>query len=560
MLAYPAALAALVFGATSQAWYTKRQSGALPPSLPSYQPFINSTRNDTTAVTLTIDVDTTEGRNETSPLLYGLMHEDISHSGDGGIYAEMIANRAFQGSYSTIQPLEGYSGSFVTAAENAIVPFGPVTTAWGTIGDGVRATLDILHPLGVLPTSLQIDVPLNATGEVGFENYGWWGFDVRPQTYNVSFYALGNFPRNMANTTTFTVSFRSNTTDEIFAESTISNVSVPFIDFLKLSTTLVPTKAAPDSNNKFVITMDGEAVRGNTFYINLVSVFPETFKGYENGLRNDIASAFYDIQPRFLRFPGGNNLEGYSPAQRWNWRKNIGPLPGRRGRVGDWSYFNTDGLGLFEYLEWTEAMDITAVLGIYAGFSLDVWGQNGASYPLGGMQEILQDALDEIEYASGGVNTTYGALRALHGHPEPFQVSHIEIGNEDWFSSTYPYRFEYLYNGLKAAHPDLIYISSAYNENPDYNISLPAGSMWDFHQYQEPSWFLDHWTLVRQVVHEEAMHSYNGVCPNSASTCCNSICRCLLCGYIRVAISDYDCCVVTSKSDRETCVSFRELQ
>ncbi|KAF2222304.1 glycoside hydrolase superfamily [Elsinoe ampelina] len=419
------------------------------------------------------------------------MHEDISHSGDGGIYAEMIANRAFQGSYSTIQPLEGYSGSFVTASENTIVPFGPVTTAWGTIGDGVRTTLDILHPLGVLPTSLQIDIPLNATGEVGFENYGWWGFDVRPQTYNVSFYALGNFPRNMGNTTTFTVSFRSNTTDEVFAESTISDVPVPFIDFLKLSTTLVPTKAAPDSNNKFVITMDGEAVRGNTFYINLVSVFPETFKGYENGLRNDIASAFYDIKPRFLRFPGGNNLEGYSPAQRWNWRKNIGPLPARRGRVGDWTYFNTDGLGLLEYLERTEAMDITAVLGIYAGFSLDVWGQNGASYPLGGMQEILQDALDEIEYASGGVNTTYGALRALHGHPEPFQVSHIEIGNEDWFSSTYPYRFEYLYNGLKAAHPDLIYISSAYNENPDYNISLPAGSMWDFHQYQEPSWFLE---------------------------------------------------------------------
>lgn len=317
---------------------------------------------------------------------------------------------------------------------------------------------------------------------------GWWGFDVRPQTYNVSFYVLGNWPRNLGNKTTFTVSFRSNTTDEVFAQSTISDVDVPYIDFLQLNTTLTPERAAQDSNNKFVISMNGEEVDGFTFYFNLVSVFPETYKGYQNGLRNDIASAFADIKPRFLRFPGGNNLEGYSPAQRWNWRKNIGPLAERRGRVGDWTYYNTDGLGLLEYLEWTEAMNITAVLAVYAGFSLDVWGQNGASYPPNRMNEILQDALDEIEYAMGDESTTYGALRCQHGHPEPFKVTHIEIGNEDWFSSTYPYRFEALYNGLKAKYPDLIYISSAFNENDQYTIDLPAGSMWDFHQYQEPSW------------------------------------------------------------------------
>ncbi|PNS14682.1 hypothetical protein CAC42_1704 [Sphaceloma murrayae] len=489
--ALKAAVIAACFCSHAVGRYTKRQLGALPASLPSYQQFINSTRNDTTPVTLRVDLADVDGRNETSALLYGLMHEDINHSGDGGIYAEMVANRAFQGSYAQIQPLPGYSGSLITESENPIVPFDPVMTAWGTVGDGVRMNLDILHPLEALPTSLQIDIPNNASGEVGFENYGWWGFDVRPQCYNVSFYALGNYPRNKGNLTTFTVSFRSNTTEEIFAESTVSDIQVPFIDFQQITTTLYSNRTAPDSNNKFVISMNGSEVAGMTFYFNLVSVFPETFKGYENGLRKDIASAFFDINPRFLRFPGGNNLEGYSPAQRWNWRKNIGPLPQRRGRVGDWLYYNTDGLGLLEYLEWVEAMDIDGVLAVYAGFSLDVWGQDGASYPPERMGEILQDALDEIEYAIGGTNTTYGALRASHGHPEPFRVTHIEIGNEDWFSSTYPYRFEYLYNGLKAKHPELIYISSAYNENDNYTINLPPGSMWDFHQYQEPSWFLE---------------------------------------------------------------------
>ncbi|KAF2149048.1 glycoside hydrolase family 51 protein [Myriangium duriaei CBS 260.36] len=423
------------------------------------------------------------------------MHEDINHSGDGGIYAEMIANRAFQGSSVNIGAIPGFSGSLITGSENPIVPFDPVITAWGAIGEGVRMTLDVLHPLDALPTSLQIDIPENATGEVGFENYGWWGFDVRPQQYNVSFYALGNFPRNMNNATTFTVSFRSNTTNEVYASSTLDSVNLPFVDFAQLNTTLVPNCTAPDSNNKFVITMDGAANAGRTYYFNLVSVLPETFKGYQNGLRNDIASAFYDIQPRFLRFPGGNNLEGYSPLVRWDWKKTIGPLPDRRGRPGDWSYYNTNGLGLLEYLEWTEAMEIDPVLAVYSGFSLDVWGQNGASYPPDRMAEIVQDALDELEYCMGDTSTKYGALRAAHGHPAPFKIPYVEIGNEDWFSSTYPYRFEAMYNGLKAKYPDIVYISSAFDENPDYNITIPPGNMWDWHSYQEPSWFLNNFNL-----------------------------------------------------------------
>ena len=299
----------------------------------------------------------------------------------------------------------------------------------------------------------------------------------------------------MDNSSTFTVSFRSNTTDEVFASSTFTNVQAPFIDFLQLNTTLTPNVTAPDSNNKFVISMDGAANVGRTFYINLVSVFPETFKGYQNGLRQDLGEALNDLSPKFLRFPGGNNLEGYSPAQRWNWRTAIGPLAQRPGRVGDWNYFNTMGLGLLEYLDWTEAMNMEPVLAVYAGFSLSVWGQAGPSYPPDMMDQIVQDALDELEFCMGDVDTQYGALRAAYGHPEPFKINFVEIGNEDWFSSTYPYRFQAMYDGLKAAYPNITYVSSAFDENPEYNITIPAGNMWDWHMYAEPSWFLTHFDM-----------------------------------------------------------------
>ncbi|THV87228.1 glycoside hydrolase [Aureobasidium pullulans] len=471
---------------------------ALSSSLPSYQAYINATRNDNSPVVLHIDTQDTSKRNATSPYLYGIMHEDINHSGDGGIYAEMIANRAFQGSNSIISTLDGYVGTYVTDSENDVVPFDPVMTAWAPIGHGVRMTLDILHPLSdALETSLQIDFPLNATGEVGFQNFGWWGFDIHPQQYNTSLWYLNNYPRNtQGNASDITVSFRSNVTGETWASSTFKNVTPTYIDFKQLETTLHPNATAPDANNTFAITFDGAQVAGQTFYFNLVSVFPETFKGYQNGLRPDIAQGFYDLNPTFLRFPGGNNLEGYSPAQRWKWWETLGPLQNRPGRVGDWNYYNTQGLGLLEYLEWTEAMNIEPVLAVYAGFSLDVYGQNGASYPPEQMPEILQEALDELEYCMGDNSTKWGAQRIADGHPEPFKINFVEIGNEDWFSVTYPYRFQIMYDGLKKAYPNITYISTAFNENAaNYNISIPDGNMWDWHGYQEPSWFLANFDL-----------------------------------------------------------------
>lgn len=320
--------------------------------------------------------------------------------------------------------------------------------------------------------------------------------DVQPQTYNASFYVLANAPRYKSNGTTFTVSIRSNLTGEVWAKTVLPTVKVDTVEYMQLAAPIINTATAPNANNSFAITMDAEQVRGQTFYFSLVSLFPETFKNRPNGLRKDLAEAYADMRPKFLRFPGGNNLEGMSRFTRWKWRDTVGPLRDRPGRQGNWNYYNTDGLGLVEYLQWAEDMGAQVILGLYAGYSLDVFGLQGTSVPEEGMGEVLQEALDELEYCMGDAEMTpMGKLRASHGHPEPFNIRFVEIGNEDWFSDTYPYRWEYMSKGLKAAYPNLTIISSTFNENAGYKIKLEPGQVWDTHHYEQPHYFLDNFNF-----------------------------------------------------------------
>lgn len=296
-----------------------------------------------------------------------------------------------------------------------------------------------------------MNVPLDAVGEVGFSNDGWWGVPATPQVYNASFYAQANGFRWNGTLTRFDVSIRDNTTGEVFVSTSVPldkmDAPVPW-KYNHYSTQLHCNRTAPSTNNIFAITMPAEEARGQTFYFNLVSLFPETFKGRPNGLRPDLAFALDAGDFKFLRFPGGNNLEGYSIQRRWKWWETIGPLVDRPGRVGDWSYFNTDGLGLMEYMYWCEDMDLVPVLGVYAGFSLDVvnWDAGNSTdaneLPIAMMQPILQEALDELEFLTGSTKTQWGAKRAEFGHPEPFDVPFVEIGNEVRRPITTSSRFE----------------------------------------------------------------------------------------------------------------------
>jgi len=310
---------------------------------PNTELWQNSTTPKSESVALNI-LSRTGQKNDTAPLLYGWMFEDIDvrspknpftqrirthnpqHSGDGGIYAELIQNRAFQGSGAVLGNLPGIPGTSVLESENPTIPFGPTLGAYRAIGD-VRLSLDIIHPLSdALRTVMQVDIRENATGEAGFLNEGWYGMDVSPQQYNASFYILADMRNvNQPQPKSIDVSLRSNLTGEVWTTVSIpvtQNIST--FSYTQFSTIINNNVTAPNANNSFAITFDAAQMQGTTFYFDLISLFPETYKNRTNGLRKDLAQNFKDLNPKFLRFPGGNNIEGLSPSTRWKWFETIG--------------------------------------------------------------------------------------------------------------------------------------------------------------------------------------------------------------------------------------------
>ena len=215
------------------------------------------------------------GGNASSPLTYGLMFEDINHSGDGGIYAELIQNRAFQGSTeypSTLNPWEPIGGAVLTLQNNSI----PLSSA--------------------LPTSVHVASSSNR-GTIGLVNPGWWGIDVKPQTYTGSFWALGSYRG------AFTVKLQSNSTQQVFASVNIPS-ECQSGKWVEHKFQLQPHVAAPNVGNEFVI----EFQAGTSINFNLISLFPPTYNNRPNGNRIELMEALKALNPSFLRLPGGNNM------------------------------------------------------------------------------------------------------------------------------------------------------------------------------------------------------------------------------------------------------------
>ena len=213
-------------------------------------------------------------------------------------------------------------------------------------------------------------------------------------------------------------------------------------------------KAAPGSENHLELTIDRPA----TIWLQLVSLFPPTYHGRANGNRVDIMEKLAAMHPAFLRFPGGNYLEGNRIDTRFDWKKMIGPLVDRPTHPSTWSYHSTDGMGLLEFLEWCEDLHMQPLLAIYAGYSLD--GQVAKPGP--DLEPYVQEGLEEIEYVTGGTDTKWGALRARDGHPAPFTLRYVEIGNEDKFdrAKTYDGRYSQFYKAIKAKYPNIQVIAT----------------------------------------------------------------------------------------------------
>ena len=242
--------------------------------------------------------------------------------------------------------------------------------------------------------------------------------DVQVQPYNGSFWVKGAYNGS------FTASLVSAITNDTFG-----SVSIPSKQsssgWTQYSYTLKPDMAAPNSNNSFVLTFDNSGAPDGSLDFNLISLFPPTYKNRPNGMRKDLMEALAGVHASFLRFPGGNNLEGNDPPYLWYWNETIGPLKDRPGRPGTWGYHNTDGLGLIEYLHWCEDLNLEPVLAVWAGYYLD-----GTVVPQDELGPWVQFALDELEFLMGGANTTWGARRVALGYAEPFTIRHVEVSNQ----------------------------------------------------------------------------------------------------------------------------------
>ncbi|MGD0890920.1 MAG: alpha-L-arabinofuranosidase C-terminal domain-containing protein [Terracidiphilus sp.] len=378
------------------------------------------------APSLTVQADKPTAK--VSPTLYGLMTEEINFSYDGGLYAEQVRDRTIGRGWENLEHwtlvTRGASVAKVSADEST-------------------------GPSAVLTRSLKVSVSsATETAPAGVQNDGYWGIVVRPMaTYSGSFYA-----KTDSAGVPVTVSLVNDKTGVVAASTSVGGLTGDW----KQYTFALKTKDVPASeNNHLILTIP----HAGTVWFDLVSLFPPTYLGRPHGNRIDLMEKLAAMHPKFLRLPGGNYLEGDHISERFDWKKTIGPWVDRPTHPSPWHYRSSDGMGLLEFLEWCEDLKIEPVLAVYAGYSLT--GEHVE--PGAALEPYLQDALDEIEYVTGGADTKWGAERIKDGHPAPFPLHYVEIGNEDWFdrSGSYDGRFAQYYKAFKQRYPQLQLIATA---------------------------------------------------------------------------------------------------
>jgi alpha-N-arabinofuranosidase len=288
----------------------------------------------------------------------------------------------------------------------------------------------------------------NEASPAGMQNDGYWGMAVRPNSvYTGSFYA-----KTDGAGTPVTASLVNDQTGLSAASARITGLTG---DWKEFTFTLKTGQVAATANNHLELTVTSPA----TVWFELVSLFPPTFHDRPQGNRIDIMEKLSALHPAFLRFPGGNYLEGDHIPERFDWKKTIGPLVDRPTHPSPWRYRSSDGMGLLEFLLWCEDLKMQPLLAVYAGYSM---AQEHVD-PGPALEPYIQDALDEIEYVTGSADTKWGAERVKDGHPAPFPLHYVEIGNEDWFdrSGSYDRRYAQYYKEIKQHYPDLQLIATA---------------------------------------------------------------------------------------------------
>ena len=358
------------------------------------------------------------------------MTEEINYSYDGGLYVEMVRNRTFQD--------HGFGG----------------VAHWNIVHSGNSVAKMVVDqtegPSAALQHSLAIEISqAEPANQAGVRNEGYWGMALRPNTkYKGSLYAK-------ADSTTIgplNISLINDNTGKPVATATVPDIST---EWKRYEFTLTTGNIEISAENHLLLTV-GHAGK---LWIDLASLFPPTYRNRENGNRPDLMEMMAAMHPKFLRLPGGNYLEGDQIDERFDWKNTIGPLVDRPTHRSPWNYQSSDGIGLLEFLEWSEDLNIETVLAVYAGYSLK--GDHIRPGPT--LTPFVEDALDEIEFATGDTSTRWGGVRAKLGHPAAFRVKYVEVGNEDWFdrSGSYEGRYAQFYKAIKAKYPQLELIATA---------------------------------------------------------------------------------------------------
>ncbi len=423
--------------------------------------------SETSSPAISMKIDVGDVKAKVSPMLYGLMTEEINYCYEGGLYGELIRNRMFKEPASRRR---GRGRPDTRTQSNSAPAFWELVQTGGGAGS---MAVDLTQPMNEAATnSLRLDIQRTGTNQrVGVSNAGFWGIPVWPNTQyraRIDAKSGNDFEGPL------TVAIVSNDGATIYAQAQIPRIASDTYKKHEVILTTGDVTATADA------TFQIWAGDTGTIWFGLVSLFPPTYNNRPNGNRIDIMKLMADMKPRFLRFPGGNYLEGQTIETRFDWKKTIGDISERPGHMCDaWGYWSSDGMGMLEFLEWAEDLGMEPVIGIYAGYSLRrVWVEPGED-----LEPYVQDGLDEIEYAIGDTSTKWGARRAKDGHPEPFKVTYVEIGNEENFArgNKYEERFAQFYKAIKAKYPQLKIIKAIPHTNSE-QIQIP--DVYDDHFYR----------------------------------------------------------------------------
>lgn len=425
------------------------------------------------AVALRVNIQADQPR-PISPDLFGIFFEDINYAADGGLYAELIQNRSFE--YSTLDH-----------------PDWNFFTAWELIQSQGNCSISLETETPIHPNNPHYLV-VNVDGEMGLRNTGFDGIVLKAgESYDVSLFA-----RAIAGTIGKLKVRLESRTGELISESVLS---APTNEWEKKTVTLqVPT----DENQvRFVLMINGSG----TVALDVISLFPQkTFKNRVNGLRADLAQMIADLKPKFMRFPGGCLVHGDGLENMYRWKDTIGPIETRREQFNLWNYHQSMGLGYFEYFQFCEDIGAKPVPIVPAGVCCPntgaryngLWEQGQCGLPMGEMPDYVQEVLDLIEWANGPITSTWGAKRAEAGHPEPFGLEYLGVGNEDRITPVFTERFKLIYDAVKAKYPEITVIGTVgpRPEGEDYDDGWELAreiqlEMVDEHGYKSPDWFWD---------------------------------------------------------------------